>query len=489
MKKAILLGALSALALPPLTLFPVLFICVPGLLALIADAPTRKRAFWLGYAFGFAHQIIGIYWITEAIVIEAAHFWWLVPFAVPLLAGAVAILTAVPCLIAWHARTPWQRVLALAGAWVLADIARQFIATGFPWNLWGSMIEFPGTAGDVLIQLAALVGIHGLTLVVLLLAALPALTWRWRGAGLAAVLLWIGFGVWRLHQPEPPATGLTAVVVQGNIAEGQKQTQAAATMVFDRYLALSREGLAAAGPGPKVLIWPETASPFLLGEDQAARQAIADVTGPATPALIGSVRWDGNTPYNSLFALDPAPQVAAIYDKWHLVPWGEYQPGWLPWVRLLPGSFGFGPGPRTLHIAGLPAFEPLICYETVFTGQIIDQSDPPRLLINITNDAWFGNSSGPRQHLAAARLRAVEQGVPLVRAANTGISAAFDAKGRELGRLGLDRAGSKAFAIPGALALPPYNHGRLFIPGILAVLCMILGLQRKSDDVDPKINA
>ena len=476
MKKAILLGALSALALPPLTLFPVLLICIPGLLALIAAAPTRKRAFWLGYAFGFAHQMVGIYWITEAIIIEAAHYWWLIPFAVPLLAAAVAVLTAVPCLIAWHARTTGGRVLALAGAWVLADIARQFIATGFPWNLWGSMIEFPGLPGNVMLQLAALVGIHGITLAVLLVASLPALNWRARSAGAAAILLWIGFGVWRLHQPEPPPTGLTAVVVQGNVAEGQKQTQASANLVFDHYLALSRAGLAAAGPGPKVLIWPETASPFLLAEDPAARQAIADVTGPGTPALIGTVRWDGTTPYNSLIALDPPPQVAAIYDKWHLVPWGEYQPGWLPWVRLLPGSFGFGPGPRTLHVTGLPPFGPMICYETVFTGQIIDRADPPRLLVNITNDAWFGNSSGPRQHLAAARIRAVEEGVPLVRAANTGISAAFDAKGRELGRLGLNRAGAKAFAVPGALGPTPYSHGGLLIPGVLATLCLIFGV-------------
>jgi apolipoprotein N-acyltransferase len=478
MKKALLFGALSAAALPPLTLFPVLFVCVPALLALIAEAPTRKRAFWRGYAFGFAHQVFGVYWITEAIIVRAAEYWWLIPFAVPLLAAVLALFTALPSLAAWHASSPGRRVLILAGAWVMADLARQFVATGFPWNLWGSTLELPGLAGNILIQPAALIGIHGMTLAVLLLASLPALGWRARGAGIVAACLWIGFGVWRLHQPEPPPTGITAVVVQGNVPEGQKQTRAAAAGVFLRYLTLSRDGLAAAGPGPMVLIWPETASPYLIGEDPGAREAIAQITGPATPALIGAVRFDGNTPYNSLFALSPPPQIAAVYDKWHLVPFGEYQPSWLPGVQLIDGSFGFGPGPRTLHIPGLRAVGPLICYEAAFSGQIIDPADRPAWLVNVTNDAWFGNSSGPRQHLQAARMRTVEEGLPLIRAANTGISAAIDAKGRVLGQLGLNQAGFRAFALPSALPPTIYSFGGLFIPTGLALICIALGAFR-----------
>jgi apolipoprotein N-acyltransferase len=367
-------------------------------------------------------------------------------------------------------------VLVLAGAWVLADLARQFIATGFPWNLWGSTLELPGLLGNILIQPAALIGIHGLTLAVLLLAATPALGVRSCAVGLAATLLWIGFGVWRLHQPNPPATGITAVVVQGNVPEGQKQTRAAAAAVFVRYLTLSRDGLAAAGPGPKVLIWPETASPYLLGEDPGARQAIADITGPATPALIGAVRFGGDTPYNSLFALAPAPAVAAVYDKWHLVPFGEYQPSWLPGIQLVAGSFGFGTGPRTLHVPGIPPVGPLICYEAAFSGQVTDRADRPAWFVNVTNDAWFGNSSGPRQHLQAARMRSVEEGLPLVRAANTGISAAFDAKGRLLGQLGLNQAGFKTFPLPGDLPPTLYSSGGLFIPTGFALICLAFGV-------------
>lgn len=473
MKKALFLGALSALALPPLNLFPVLLICVPGLLGLIAEAQTRRRVFWLGYAFGFAHQMLGVYWITEAILIRAAEYWWLVPWAVPLLAAILAIFTAVPCLIAWHTAGMSERVLALAGAWVLSNLALQFVATGFPWNLWGSTVELPGVAGNVLIQIGSLIGIHGMTLAVMLLAAMPALSWRWRRVGIGGAVVWVSFGVWRLHIPDPRPPGVTAIVVQGDVPEKEKWNQNDAALIFDHYLQLSREALLQAGPGQKVLIWPEVASPFLLGEDLPARQAIAAVTGPDTPAVIGAVRFKGQTPYNSLFVLDPPPTIAAVYDKWHLVPFGEYQPGWLPGIQLVDGSFGSGRGPATLHVPRLPAFGPLICYEAVFTGQIVVRRDRPEWLINITNDAWFGNSSGPRQHLAAARMRAVEEGLPLVRAANTGISAAFDAKGRELGRIGLDRAGTRAFALPGMLPPTVYAKGGLFIPLILSLVCLL----------------
>jgi apolipoprotein N-acyltransferase len=473
---AVLFGALSALALPPLTLFPVLFVSVPGLLRLIAGAPGRKRAFWLGYAFGIAHHIVGLYWVTEAILVRAAEYWWLVPFAVPLLSAVLAVFIAIPCALAWGARSVPGRVLVLAGAWVLADLARQFVGTGFPWNCWGSTLELPGYAGTMLMQIASLVGVHGMTLLVLLVASLPVLGRRAAAAGIGAVALVCGFGIWRLSQPLPAPTGIKTVIAQGNVPEGAKWDRATAVGIFDRYLRLSAAGLAAAGNGPRVVIWPETASPFLLDQDSAARDAVAAVTGPAVPALLGSVRFVGDTPYNSLIALDPPPRVAATYDKWHLVPFGEYQPSWLPGVQLVAGSFGFGTGPRTLHLPGLPPVGPLICYEAVFSGQVVDERDRPDWMVNITNDAWFGNSSGPRQHLAAARLRSVEEGLPLIRAANTGISAGFDPYGRELPRLGLDRTGFLIISLPTPLRRTFYARTGLWNPLFLTLLCLMAGL-------------
>jgi apolipoprotein N-acyltransferase len=172
--------------------------------------------------------------------------------------------------------------------------------------------------------------------------------------------------------------------------------------------------------------------------------------------------------------------IEAIYDKWHLVPFGEYQPDWLPvGLQLVPGGgFASGPGPATLHIPGLPPAGALICYEAIFSHQVIDESDRPDWMVNVTNDAWFGDSSGPRQHLSAARLRAVEEGLPLMRAANTGISAGFDAKGHELGRLDMRTTGILPVHLPAPLALPLYARLGLMLPGGVAILALITGLSR-----------
>jgi apolipoprotein N-acyltransferase len=475
---ALLAGALSALALPPLFGMPVLLIGIPVLLCLIRGATRPLMAARRGWWFGLGLNVVGLYWITDAILFEAARFWWLVPFAVPGLAAVLAVFTAVPAAIAWRARSGWQAAFALAGAWVLADLARQFVATGFPWNALGSIWEFPGRAGDIMIQPASLVGVHGLTLATILLAATPLLGWAWRAAGLALLTLWAGFGIVRLDQPVPPGPDLTVLLIQGNVAQGQKWDRTLMVSIFRHYLALTREAEAQADGHPAVVVWPETASPALLQTDPQAREAIAEAAGGAT-ALVGAVRFDdAERPRNSLFALGATGVIEAIYDKWHLVPFGEYQPDWLPLgIQFVPGGgFASGPGPRTLHIPGLPPVGALICYEAIFSDQVVDERDRPAWMVNITNDAWFGDSAGPRQHLAAARLRAVEEGLPLMRAANTGISAGFDAKGHELGRLEMLTAGILPVRLPAPISLPLYAKIGLLLPGSAAALVMITGL-------------
>jgi len=475
---AFLAGLLAALALPPFHVLPALLVAVPVLLLLIEGARGPWVAVRRGWWFGFGLYLIGLYWITEAILIEAARLWWCVPFAVPALSALLAAFVAAAVGVAAFARPGWPRVLTLAGAWVLADLARQFVATGFPWNLWGSVWEFPGRVGDVLIQPAALVGIHGLTLATVLLAGLPLLGWGFRAAGIALLAAWVAFGIVRTGAPAPPAPGLTAVMVQGDVAEGQKWSQALAGGIFRRYLALTRQGVAQAGDGKKVVIWPETAFPGLLGRDPEARKMIAQA-GAGAPALIGSVRFDSqDRPRNTLFALTPGGDIAAVYDKWHLVPFGEYQPSWFPLpVQIVPGGgFAAGPGPETLRVPGLPPFAPLICYEAIFPSQVVYEADRPRWIVNITNDAWFGNSAGPRQHLAAARMRAVEEGLPLLRAANTGITAAFDGRGHELSRLPMNRPGILVVGLPGALDRTPYARVGLLLPLGLAAASVLGGL-------------
>jgi apolipoprotein N-acyltransferase len=471
------LGALAASALPPVHLIPVLLVSVPGLLVLLDAARSPWVAARRGWWFGFGHHLLGLYWVTDAILFEAARFWWFVPLAVPALAGLLAVFIGAACLVARLAAPGWPRVLALAGAWVLADLARQFAFTGFPWNPWGSVWELPGQVGDVLIQPAALIGVHGLTLVTLLLAASPALGRWWRLGGVIVLAAWVAFGIVRLQHTVAP-TPLNVVLVQGNVAQGQKWDQDFAIRIFRHYLELSAIAPAHA---PAVTVWPETAFPGLLDTNEPARQAIMQATRGA-PALVGSVRYDArDRPRNSLFALIAGGVIAGVYDKWHLVPFGEFVPEWLPLpVMIVPGNgFARGEGPRTLHVPGLPPFGPLICYEAIYSGQVVDEADRPEWMVNITNDAWFGNSTGPRQHLAAARMRAVEEGLPLLRAANTGISVAFDAQGHEIGRIGMQTTGTLVVALPGGR--PPTLFARLglWLPAISASVALGAGLMAR----------
>src|SRR6201996_544573 len=467
-------GLLTALALPPLYVLPTLLVGFPVLLCLIEGAKNSWVAARRGWWFGFGLHLVGLYWITEAILIEATRFWWLVPFAVPgvsaILAGFVACATA----MAWRARPGWRASVTLAGAWVITDLARQFVATGFPWNLLGSVWEFPGRLGDIMIQPASLVGAHGLTLGTVFRASLPMLSGAGRAAGVGLLALWFVFGVVRIAQPIPAAPDLKVLLIQGNVAQGQKWDRALMVSIFHHYLDLTRQAVAESHGTPAVVVWPETASPALLEVDSEARQMIAEAADGA-PVLAGSVRFDAaERPRNSLFSLGPGGAIEGVYDKWHLVPFGEYQPDWLPLgLQLVPGGgFARGPGPRTLHIRGLPSVGVLICYEAIFPSQVIDPTDRPEWMVNVTNDAWFGDSSGPRQHLAAARLRAVEEGLPLMRAANTGISAVFDGRGHELGRLELQTAGILPLNLPGPLEPTLFSRFGLLLPAAICAVVM-----------------
>ena len=477
-------GALAALALPPFHVVPVLLVSAPALLRAIGRAPTPWVAARRGFWFGVGLHIVGLYWITEAILFQAARLWWSVPLAVPALAAVLAVFVALPCAVAWAAKPGWPRVLAFASAWTLADIARAFVATGFPWNLWGSVWEFPGLPGDVMIQPAAWIGVYGLTWLTVLLACTPVLTRRfWAGAA-GVLVLWAGLGAWRLSWPAPPPPRssdggpIHVLLLQGNITEGQKWDRSLVLGIFSTYLRLTREAVAAAGPGSKVVVWPETASPFLLTADASARNAIARAAGPAAVTLAGTVRFDAeDRPRNSLAVIGNDGALLGVYDKWHLVPFGEFQPSWFPLpFQVVPGGgFAAGPGPHTLRLPeGIPPAGPLICYEAIYSAEMVDDADRPGWLVNVTNDAWFGNSSGPRQHLAAARLRAVEEGLPLMRAANTGITAAFDANGREIARLPRVVARSLSVELPGSLNSTLYARLGLAIPFALATVSLLI---------------
>ena len=472
---------------------------LPDLLWLIGRARTAREAGLLGLAFGFGLNLVGLYWITEPILLEAAEFWWLVPLAVPGLSVAVGVFIAVPCALAWRARPGLARILVLAGTWTLADLGLQFAFTGFPWNFWGTDVALPGLLGTILIQPAAWIGVLGLTLTVVVVASLPALGRRGVIASAVMMVLWAGAGAVRLANGHPAPPAAVVGIIQGDGAIDLAGDRGAALALFRRYLALSAAAVAQAralpaetmdgGRLPIVLLWPEAASPFLLQTDDGARQAISETVGPGVSVIAGMLRFGvGDSIYNSMGVVQGRGPLVAIYDKWHLVPFGEYQPAWLPF-QILPGQgFSRGPGPVTLHLRGLPPVGPIICYESVFSGQIIAERDRPDWIALITNDAWFGDSSGPRQHLAAGRLRAVEEGLPLARAANTGISALFDASGRELEHVGMEKQGILVAPLPGPLPPTIFSHLGLWAPGLLALLTSLAGaalsLARRRDAVE-----
>ena len=478
-----LLGVLSAGGMPPLTMLPLLLLGLAGLLVVIGRSSTERVAGFAGLAFGIGYHLAGLYWITEAILVMADQFWWAVPIAVPLLSAVLGLFVAVPCAVARLVPPGWQRVSVLAGAWVLGDLARQFVLTGFPWNLLGSAWELPGTLGLVFMQPACWVGVHGLTIGTIILAGSLTIGASGRLFACGLLTIWAVAGYAHL-QEIAPATGSSAVLVQGNVSEAEHRDhggeQAWADQVFDRHLALTRRGVAevqARNAGrPTIVVWPETASPYALAQDKAARLAVSDASAPALMTLAGTERFDPPTvAHNSLVAVAPGGVMAGFYDKSHLVPFGEYFPGY---AHFLLGEQGFNPGPglRTLYLAGLPSIGPLICYEAIFPARVVQPNARPRLLVNITNDAWFGDSAGPRQHLAAARMRSVEEGLPMLRAANTGISAIVDAHGRILASLGLDISGVVVADIPGPLPQTAFGQFGLTIPFLLAIMVLLPGV-------------
>ncbi len=474
--RAFFWGMLAAAALPPVHLLPVLLLSVPALLRLTDSARHWRQAALTGWCYGFGLGLAGLYWITEPVLTEARDFWWLVPFAAPLLAAAVACYTVVPVLAARLVPMGLGRVLVFAGAWALANLGQQFLFTGFPWNYWGTDWAIPGRLGDVFLQPAALVSVYGLTMMTVLLAATPL----FGGRGLAALVIglgvWAGYGEARLRTPAP-MTPLRLALIQPNVPEPPDFSRPALIASWEQLLRMSQAGIA---EGAQVVIWPEAASPWLLANDPVAREQLAAALG-TVPVIAGGLRMASQTDFRNSIIVTSGPEPPlAVYDKWKLVPFGEYMPRWIP-VKIIPSALGSGfkpgPGPETIaNIPGLPPFGPIICYESIFSGQILDEARRPDWIVNVTDDAWFGDTAGPRQHVANARLRAVEEGLPLVRVANSGISAVIDPFGRVMVSMPLDHQGVLVAPLPAPQPATFYARQGLRLPAGLAALLLAAGL-------------
>lgn len=502
---AMVCGALATAALPPLHVIPLLIPAFTGLVWLLDGVKRPRQAAILGWAFGFGHFATGLYWVGIAFFVDADRFAAVMPLAIGGLAAGMAIFPALATYAV--ARIAWPgpaRIVLLAMAWLVTEWLRSWIFTGLPWNLIGTVWVF----SPAMLQIAAVTGVWGLSLLTVLAAAAPAVlgdrrlnatetagnpgkklaAWLFVGATMAALAAtWFGGALRLTGAPEPGTDiveGVTLRLVQPNIAQAVKWQPELRQDHVQRQMQLS-SAAGAASPGAKTIspvshiIWAETAVPFLLSQEAALRRDLSGIIPPDGLLITGAPRSSNGTAgrrlWNSLHALDSQGKIRATYDKTHLVPFGEYAPfrSILDAAKLTAGNIDFspGPGPQTLSLPGLPPFSPLICYEIIFPGQVVAAgAERPQWLLNITNDAWFGLSSGPYQHFAAARLRAVEEGLPLVRVANTGISAVTDGYGRIIGRLDLNREGFLDSPLP-----RPVDKKTLFSQvGNVTVLILLL---------------
>lgn len=496
---AFLAGALTVLTLAPLHLVFIGFLTVPILVWLldgsVGATPGRRSgalaaAFWTGWWFGLGYFVAGIWWMSNALLVEAPQFAWAVPLAAVGLPAFLAVFYGLACSLA---RLLWSdglgRIFALAGAFGLAEMARSIALTGLPWNALGyAIMPVP-----VMMQSVTLVGLFGMSAFAVLVFALPAQLAANRAAatvsGLLCLLLvaaHVGFGAWRLA--EFPMTALArdeapvVRIVQPSIAQADKIDGSTGQRTFDRLLRLTALPAASdtqVGPEvqeapdiergetllrtPDIVIWPETALPFILTEEPRALARIGETLAPDQQLLTGAIRREpgpdgqGTTGryYNSVLAIDSDGVITGAADKVHLVPFGEYLPlgdlmAQLGLRAIADADRGYSAASRQIPITladGITVLA-LICYEAIFPHlSDIAFTEGAEIIVNVTNDGWFGHTPGPYQHMHMARLRAVETGVPMVRVANNGVSVAVDPFGRLLARLDLDVVASADVAL------------------------------------------
>lgn len=490
-------GALSALAFAPFGLFPFLLSAIAVLVLLLDGAVAGPRfvrnAALLGWFWGFGQFLAGLYWVGYAFLVDPVAHGWQLPFAVVFLTGGLALFPALATTIAaffWRAGP--RRLFLFAGAFGACEWLRGHVFTGFPWNLaaygWGLSLG--------VLESTVVIGAYGLTLLTFLLGASlaepfapgPRFRWPLFAVGIFAVL-WIVGDVRLALRPTALVPHVRVRIVQPNVPQAEKYKRRFILRNWQELLALSTRP---AKTPITVLVWPEAAPPFLLQREPPALSAIADLTSHGLTLITGAVRYVPGPElrfYNSLILFGSEARVLGKYDKFHLVPFGEYVPfarffARFGIVKLTAGDAGFssGDGPHTFSIPGAPPVGPLICYEILFPGAVVGDRRPG-WIVNVTDDSWFGPSTGPYQHLLTARVRAIEEGIPVVRAANTGVSAVIDPLGRTNATLPLDVVGVLDAPLPAAVAPTPYARFGDAGFWLLLVVCGFSGVVSRRKDV------
>lgn len=471
------LGAVAALGQAPWGFWWATIAGLAGLIWLLGRQSGARPAFWTGLAAGTGYFGLALSWIVEPFLIDVARHGWMAPFALVGLSVGLSLFWAASAALAAILPRPAPGFVA---TFVAMEWLRGVILTGFPWAMVGHV--WIGTPVD---QLASALGPSGLSLLTLALAAL-AIRWRGRGAVAATMLLVAaaGFGQWRLSQPLPEPRAQTLRLVQPNAEQALKWDDALAEAFLDRLLTLT-----AAGTPADLTIWPETAVPYMLEYAPEVADMVVAASG-GRPVAAGIQREEAGRYYNSLRVLEGTGTEVARYDKAHLVPFGEYMPlgdlaydwfGIRAFAAQAGATYSAGPGPAVLDLGALGRVLPLICYEVIFPREINAATVRADWILQITNDAWFGIRTGPFQHFAQARLRAIEQGLPLVRVANTGITAVIDARGRVTDQLPFGVMATLDTKVPGALPPTIYNRwgdGPVLL--LLAALALATFLRRRT---------
>lgn len=492
---ALVLGFAAVFAMPPVYQLYVLIPAFIGLLWLSADAASKWRAFAIGWWFGAGYFGAGLYWVSFALLVEAEKFAWLMPFAIFGFAFGLGLFTALCSLVVRLAPGDLvAKALVLAAGWTLLEWLRGWIFTGLPWNPLGSV----WAVHDAPLQGAWYVGVYGLSLLTALaavsvgaLAEKSETRFAHRFVGISFLLLafvWIS-GELRLGgASDAVVPDVRLRLVQPNISQAEKWRPELRTRNMRRQLDLALAEPRDGDKDPTHIIWAETAAPFFIANSPDWLKVVGAATPPEGLTILGAPRViqgsNDKDPFkvtNALLAIDGEGDVRATYDKFHLVPFGEYVPlpSWLPLEKITQGVGAFtpGPGPVSLKLPGLPPVSPLICYEIIFPHAIADYGDRPSWLLNLTNDAWYGLTAGPHQHFVSARLRAVEDGLPTVRVAFTGISGIVDGYGRVRAMHALGETGFVDGDLPQAVeTLGPYTKYGNALPVVLSILVLGLGL-------------
>lgn len=458
---SLFLGMLSALSFAPVYLFPMYMIALPLLLIIAMRSSDPKAAFLQGYIFGFGHFFVGLYWIGNSTAVEPNVPDWAGYILVAVLSLYLALFIAfvaggIKYIYRDKPLKPYlvSIVISFVLIWSIGEWVRGFLFTGFPWNLSGYILGF----SDVMMQSTAIWGSYGQSVFVLALAFVPFLfldrKWRFHAAisGMFVIIGIATFGMVRIPDTIKYVEGAEYRVVQANIAQQDKWPYENWGKNLITHMDMSEQDDVA---GPTFIIWPETAVIYSLSEEPTRRQLISQILNNKGGAVLTGFprrqRGAGGTRiYNSMIAIDDTGQMQGVYDKNHLVPYGEYIPAFIRSIsnamglnRMFTGGqdFAHGETENTITVEGMPPVGVLICYEVIFPGQVVNSKTRPDWLLNVTNDAWYGNSTGPRQHLLQTRIRSIEEGLPLIRSASTGISAMIDPYGRIVEQVGLNKRG------------------------------------------------